>query len=109
METNPLELRCKNLQKYQVNGFYKLETKKQYFLINKDGLHIDLGYFIKYKNESIFNDCCWQVGPTYSKMQWHFEFSKMAENDDLKQELNLIECEDFYKKYDGFYEYPNRY
>jgi hypothetical protein len=101
------ELAIKELQKYQINGFNLFDTKKQYFLITKEGLHIDLGYFMKYKNESIFDHCCWYDGPTYSKVQWHFEFSGL--DDDLRQELNLIECVDFYKKYVGFYEYPNNY
>ena len=110
MNTIPLSLKeiaIKELQKYQVNYFGNFNKKKQYFLITKEGLHYDLGYFMNYKNESIFDHYCCHEGSIYSKVQWHFEFSDI--DDDLKQELNLIECVDFYKKYVGFYEYPNNY
>jgi len=104
MEINQLELNIKELQKFQVASFYKFDTQKQYFLITKEGLQIDLGYFIKFKNESIVENICWHDGPTFSKVQWHFEFSGVDE--ELKKELNLIESDDFNKKYIGFFVYP---
>jgi hypothetical protein len=94
----------KELQKYQVKSFCNFNKNKQYFLITKEGLHIDLGNFLKYKNESHLERICWHDGPLFSKVQWHFEFSNMDE--EMKKDLNLIECVDFYKKYIGFYEYP---
>jgi hypothetical protein len=98
-------LAIQELQKYQVKSFYYFDKNKKYFLITQEGLHIDLGCFLNYKNKSIVERICWHDGPTFSKVQWHFEFSNLDE--DLKKELNLIECVDFYKKYVGFYEYPN--
>jgi hypothetical protein len=98
------ELVIKELRKSQVPSFYSFDVKKQYFLITKEGLQINLGYFINYKNESIINNNCWQEGPSFSKIQWHFDFSEL--DDDLKKELDLIESNDFYKKYVGFYVYP---
>jgi len=106
MSKNPLDLKelaIQELRKFQVNSFYNFDKKKQYFLITNEALQIDLGYFVNYKNESIIESICWHDGPRYSKLQWHFEFSKL--DDHLKKELNLIESSEFYKKYVGFYEY----
>ena len=108
MQSNPLtlqELAIQELRKFQVTSFYKFDKQKQYFLITKEGLQIDLGYFIKYKNESIIESICWHDGLRFSKEQWHFEFSNCDE--ELKKEFELIERSEFYKKYVGFYVYPS--
>ena len=99
------ELAIQELSKFQIISFYKFDKKKQYFLITNEGLQIDLGYFVNYKNESIIESICWHDGPRYSKLQYHFEFSNLDE--ELKKELNLIESSEFYKKYVGFYVYPS--
>jgi len=109
MQSNPLELTelfVKDLSKYEVTSFYGFNKQKKYFLVTKEGLHIELGYFIKYENKSIIDRICWHDGPTYSKMQWHLEFSNFYTDEDLKKEFDLIETKDFYEKYLGFYEYP---
>jgi hypothetical protein len=97
------QLAIQELYKHAIKSFYSFDKNKEYFLIDKEGLHIDLGTFIKYENKSIIDYICFHDGPTFSKIQWHFEFSKMDE--DLKKEFELISENDFYAKYVGFYPY----
>ena len=100
------QLAILELSKHAINSFDSLKKNKEYFLITKEGLHIDLGTFIKYENKSIIDYICWHDGPKYLTKQWHFEFLKMDE--DLKKEFELISENDFYTKYVGFYEYSNQ-
>lgn len=98
-----LNLAIQEVSKHQVK-FGMFDTKKQYFLITKEGLQIDLGYFLRYEDKSTLERICWHEGPIYSNKRWHFNFSNLDE--ELRQEFDLIDVVDFYKKYIGFYEYP---